>query len=111
MCIRPHEGVASNKVSPVIRPPGKPTVLMMPLDLAANDYLKRPGTTQQKLPTPEPFKLPSPEKKAETVSKEVQTLKEEHTESFFNRSQYTDFEVKEQKDGGESLAASIQEDH
>jgi len=46
MCIRPHEGVASNKVSPVIRPPGKPTVLMMPLDLAANDYLKRPGTSQ-----------------------------------------------------------------
>lgn len=68
---------------------------MMPLDLAANDYLKRPGTVS---PSAEPFKLTSPEKPVSTKSQEIQTMKEErpeHTESFFNKSQFTDFETRE----------------
>lgn len=38
--IKPYDGIQYDKSSPVIRPPGKPTVTMMPLDLKANDYMK-----------------------------------------------------------------------
>lgn len=38
--MKPNEGIYYNKNQPAIRPLGKPTVTMMPLDLAANDYLK-----------------------------------------------------------------------
>lgn len=38
--IRPYAGIYHQKVNPVIRTLSKPTVTMMPLDLAANDYLK-----------------------------------------------------------------------
>lgn len=38
IAIKPYNGVQYSKSSPVIRPPGKPTVTMMPLDLPANQY-------------------------------------------------------------------------
>ena len=37
--IKPFKGIFYEKSQPLIRPLGKPTVTMMPLDLAANDYL------------------------------------------------------------------------
>ena len=45
MMVFPQKGIMFNKSTPVIRKLGKPTVTMMPLDLAPNQYFKTQPTS------------------------------------------------------------------